>query len=72
MTTITAVNQHEVEVNSDGRIRRVSVLQLAAIDETLASIAYHATKNIGTVVPVISKQPRGTRPRNSVMHAVLQ
>lgn len=72
MTTITAVSSTEVIVNNNGRAVRVSVASLLVVDEAVASCARVAVQYIGEPVNVPSKQPRGTRPRNSVMHGLLQ
>jgi len=72
MTTITAVSSTEVIVNNNGRAVRVPVAKLMAVDEQVASCVRYAVQAIGEAVNVPSKQPRGMRPRNAVMHGLLQ
>lgn len=70
MTTLTAVSSTEIVVNSNGRIARVHVDKLLAVDEAIASHAQYATRNIGETITVASRQDR--RPRHATVHAILQ
>ncbi len=70
MTTITAVSQNEVIVNNNGRTVRVSVPKLLAVDEQVAATVRFAVNNVGSEVKVAGRADR--RPRNSVMHGLLQ
>ena len=70
MTTITAVSQHEVIVNNNGRAVRVSVTKLLAVDEQVAASARFAVANIGTEVKVAGRTER--KPSHAVVHGLLQ
>ena len=70
MTTITAVSQHEVIVNNNGRTVRVPVAKLMAVDEQVAATVRFAVNNVGSEVKVAGRADR--KPRNSVMHGLLQ
>lgn len=70
MTTITAVSQNEVIVNNNGRTVRVSVPKLLAVDERVAATVRFAVNNVGSEAKVAGRADR--RPRNSVMHGLLQ
>jgi hypothetical protein len=70
MTTITAVSQHEIIVNNNGRAVRVSVAKLMAVDEQVAASTRFAIANIGTEVKVAGRTDR--KPRHAVMHGLLQ
>ena len=70
MTTITAVNSTEIIVNNNGRAVRVNVAKLLAVDECIAACARAALANQGSEVPIPGSRDR--KPRNSVMHGLLQ
>lgn len=72
MTTLTAVNANEIEVNNNGRKARVALASLLAVDEAVASCARVAVQYIGEPVNVPSKQPRGCKPRNYAYAGVIQ
>lgn len=69
MTTIKAVSATEVEVNNNGRVRRVPVAALIALDETLASCVRFAVQAIGQDVKVPGDN---RRPRHARVHGLLQ
>ena len=69
MTTITAVSQHEVIVNNNGRTVRVSVASLLAVDEAVAHFATIAARNIGQEIKVPGDK---RKPRHARVHGLLQ
>ena len=69
MTTITAVSQHEVIVNNNGRAVRVSVAKLMAVDEAVAHFAIVAARNIGQEVKVPGDN---RKPRHARVHGICQ
>ena len=70
MTTITAVSSTEVIVNNNGRAVRVPVAKLIAVDAEVAAYAQQAVRFIGDTFKV--RGARDRKPRNSVVHGLLQ
>lgn len=69
MTTLTAVSSTEVVVNNNGRILRVPVAKLIAVDESIASCVRAAVAYPGIEVTV---KGDNRKPRHARVHGLLQ
>lgn len=71
MTTITVHKLGEAEVNNNGRVVTVPIIQFAH-DQDLREVIAHCLETPGVAIVVPSKGTRVPRPRNSVQHSISQ
>lgn len=70
-TTITVRKLGEVEVNNNGRVVTVPIIEFAH-DQDLRELIGQALENPGAAIVVPNTGARLPRPRNAVQHAISQ